>query len=299
MQVFGNAMDNGVKLELNFEVCKIEKENDLFTIYSSNNQKVEGKFVINCAGIYSDKMANLVGDTSFNIVPRRGEYILLDKECGKIVNSTIFRVPTKLGKGILITNTTDGNLLLGPTAENIDDKEDLETTKDGLDKVISEAKERIENLPLNKTITSFTGLRAVGSTGDFIINSNIKNFINVAGIESPGLSASPAIAIYVKDMLKEIGLDLKEKEDFNPNYYALSSLFNDMNEEEKNEIIKKNPKYGKIVCRCEGVTEGQIIDAICQNPKATNIDAVKRRTRATLRKMSRRFLYPCYYRNFS
>ena len=222
----------------------------------------------------------MVGDDSFTVHARRGEYVLLDRECGEIAKHTIFRVPSKMGKGILVSPTVDGNLLLGPTSEDIDDKDDKQVTRHGLDKVIKEAGENLSvRVPINRSITSFCGLRAVGSTGDFIINSNVTNFINVAGIESPGLSSAPAIAEYVADMLSNMGLELIENKDFNP-IRAPKHAFREATLEEKNEYIKKDSSYGRIICRCETVSEGEILDAIRSNPPALTIDAVKRRTRS-------------------
>ena len=203
----GNAMDNGAELKLCFEVESIEK-NDAGYVIHSHDGVVETKTVINCAGLFSDEIAKMIGDESVSIHPRRGEYILLDQECGQLVSHTIFRTPSKMGKGILISPTVDGNLLLGPTAVDITDKEDKSTTQSGFAHVIREAKENVEGIPFNKTITSFCGLRAVGNTGDFIITSPQKGFIHAAGIESPGLSVSPAIAEHIVNMLREQGVSL-------------------------------------------------------------------------------------------
>ena len=208
----GNAMDNGAELRTNFEVINIEKNNGVYNIFSEN-EEIQAKYVINCSGINSDKIANMIGDKSFSIHPRKGEYILLDKECGNLIKSTIFRTPTKMGKGILTTPTVDGNLLLGPTSEDIEDRDNKETTDEGIKKVIEGAEKNIKSVPSSKVITSFTGLRAVGNTGDFIINIK-DNFINVAGIESPGLSASPAIAEYVVNLIRETGFNLDKKENY-------------------------------------------------------------------------------------
>ena len=229
----------------------------------------------------ADEIAKMVGDDSFSIHPRRGEYILLDKECGDTVSCTIFRTPSKMGKGILVTPTVHGNLLLGPTAFDMEDKEDKDTTAEGFANILGNTHETVSAVALNKTITSFCGLRSVGSTGDFIINSPKKGFINAAGIESPGLTSAPAIAEYIADMLKADGMDLEADPEFNPirkSYHA----FAEASQEEKNEIIKENPSYGKIICRCEGVTEGEILDAIHRNPKPHDLDGVKRRTRAQM-----------------
>ena len=276
----GNAMDNGVELKRNFEVVGINETSNGYTI-KSQNDSVEARFVINCAGIYSDKIAKFIGDNSFNVHARRGEYILLDKECGNMVSHTIFRTPTKMGKGILVSPTVDGNLLLGPTSVDIENKENKATTQEGIDEVIQKARENLNAVPLSKTITSFCGLRAVGSTGDFIINSPKKQFINAAGIESPGLSASPAIAEYIIELLIEQGLKLVKNQGYNP-IRESSHTFTEATIDKKNEMIKENSAYGRVVCRCEGVTEGEIIDAIRRNPGARDLDGVKRRTRAQM-----------------
>ncbi len=275
----GNAMDNGADLLLNFPVDSIVRNGEVYEI-SSKNETVCAKHVINAAGLYSEEIAKMVGDDSFNVHARRGEYILLDRECGDIAKHTIFRVPSKMGKGILVSPTVDGNLLLGPTSEDIENKDDKQVTRHGLDKVIKEAGENLSvRVPINKSITSFCGLRAVGSTGDFIINSNVKNVINVAGIESPGLSSAPAIAEYVADMLGNMGLELIPNENFNP-IRAPKHAFRDASLDEKNEYIKRDSAYGRIICRCETVSEGEILDAIRSNPPALTVDAVKRRTRS-------------------
>lgn len=276
----GNAMDNGADLELNFGVEKIEDKGDYYLI-TSGEKTVEAKYIVNAAGLYSDEVASMVGDNSFKVHPRRGEYILLDKECGDLVKTTVFRTPSKMGKGILISPTVDGNLLTGPTSVDMEDKEDNSTHQEGFASIIREANENVNGIPFNKTITSFCGLRAAGDTGDFIINSNVKNFINVAGVESPGLSASPTIAEMVAKMLGKAGLELKENKNFNP-IRKPAHAFREASMEEKNKMIKENPAYGKIVCRCETVTEGEILDAIRTNPKPRDLDGVKRRTRAQM-----------------
>ena len=276
----GNAMDNGAELICNFPVTDIEKIDGGFMV-KSGEKSVSSRYVINCAGLFSDKIAAMVGDESFSVHPRRGEYILLDKECGGILNHTVFRTPSKMGKGILVSPTVDGNLLLGPTSVDIEDKDDKTTTAEGFQKIIKEANENVNGLDIRKTITSFCGLRAVGSTGDFIINSPVPHFINAAGIESPGLSASPAIAMYIESLLRELGLMLNEKSDYEPTRPAMHR-FREASIQEKNEIIKKDRAYGKIVCRCETVTEGEILEAIRRNPKPRDLDGVKRRTRAQM-----------------
>lgn len=286
----GNAMDNGAELKTNFNVEKITESNGNYEIYS-DKESVKAKCVINAAGVHSDEIAAMIGDVSFKITPRRGEYILLDKEVGSLIKHTIFRTPSKMGKGILLSPTVDGNLLTGPTAVNISDKENRETTPEGFAHIISEANENVKGVPFNKTITSFCGLRAVGDKGDFIITSPKKGFINLAGIESPGLSASPAIAEMVCGMLAEQGMTLRKKENYIPirkpmNYFKEASI------EEKNRIIKNDSSYGRIICRCEGITEGEILEAVRTNPKPSDLDGVKRRTRAQMGRCQGGFCTP-------
>ena len=286
----GNAMDNGAQLKLNFEVSKIERVEGRFKITSSSGDSVVAKYVINSAGLYSDKIAQLGGFSDFSVRPRRGEYVLLDRECGAHVSHTIFRCPSKMGKGVLVTPTVDGNLLLGPTAEDIEDKENTETTKAGLERVIALASEQVKNIPTRAVITQFTGLRATGSTGDFIININ-DGFINLGGIESPGLTSAPAIAEYVAELLIESGAELTVREDFNPHRRSMH-YFRDADIDTKNEIIAKKPEYAHVICRCETVTEGEILEAIRTNPKPTDVDGVKRRTRASMGRCQGGFCTP-------
>lgn len=286
----GNAMDNGADLKLDFAVNDIQ---DLGAYYkvSSLDESVEARYVINAAGLFSDAIAKMVGDDSFSIKPRRGEYILLDKECGSLVRNTIFRTPGKMGKGILVSPTVDGNLITGPTGVDIEDKLDKSTTAEGLAFVMQQSNENTTGVPFGKSITSFCGLRAVGSTGDFIINNAKPRFINVAGIESPGLSSAPAIAEMVVELLGNAGLALEKKADFNPIRPA-THAFREGTIEEKNEMIAKDPAYGHIICRCEGVSEGEILAAIRQNPRPRDLDGVKRRTRAQMGRCQGGFCSP-------
>ena len=286
----GNAMDNGVELRTGFEVSAIEHKDGGYVV-SSGEDSVFAKYVINCAGVYSDKIAAMAGACDFTITPRRGEYMLLDKESGGMVKATIFRTPTAMGKGILVTRTVDGNLLMGPTAVNIEDKEDVSTTEEGLESVRMQADDMVPGIPVRQVITSFCGLRSVGSTHDFIINQKKPGFINCAGIESPGLSSAPAIAEYVVDMLEGSGLALKEKKDYNPTRRPFN-WFKNLTPEEKDDVIRKEPAYGRIVCRCESVTEGEIRNALAMNPQPHDVDGVKRRTRAGMGRCQGGFCSP-------
>ena len=286
----GNAMDNGAELRTNFAVTSIADLGDTFEI-SSSNGSIRATYVINAAGLFADAIAHMVGDTSFTIHPRRGEYLLLDRECGGMVKQTLFRTPGKMGKGLLVTPTVDGNLLVGPTSVDQEDKTDKSTTLEGLSLIRAKSAENAEGVPFGKTITSFCGLRAVGSTGDFIINMPRERFVNVAGIESPGLSSSPAIAQYVVAMLKDAGMELAPNPDFDPIRPA-THAFREGTIEEKNAMIQKDPAYGRILCRCEGVSEGEILAAIRQNPRPRDLDGVKRRTRAQMGRCQGGFCSP-------
>ena len=282
----GNAMDNGAELKLNYNVKSIAKEDDGFVI----NDELKTKIVINAAGCHADEIARMVGDDSFTITPRRGEYVLLDREAGGTAKHTIFRCPSAMGKGVLVTPTVDGNLLLGPTAENIEDKEDKTTTLAGQAFVKKSGLEQVANVDLRKAITSFTGLRSVGSTGDFIITEPVKGFINAAGIESPGLSSAPAIALCLAEMVGK-DIELREDPSFDP-IRKPAHYFTEMSLEEKNEKIKEDPAFGHIICRCETVTEGEILEALRTNPKPTDLDGIKRRTRAQMGRCQGGFCSP-------
>lgn len=286
----GNAMDNGVELKRNFEVKSINKTENGYTI-ASEKELIEAKYIVNAAGLFADCIAKMVGDNSFEIHPRRGEYILLDKTCGSVVSHTIFRTPSKAGKGILVSPTVDGNLLTGPTSVDMEEKNDKTTTNEGFSKIIKEALEDVPSIPFNKSITSFCGLRAASDKNDFIINCPVERFINVAGIESPGLSSAPAIALYVAQLLLECGLKLNRKENYNPTRKPMH-YFREASIEEKNRIIKQNKAFGKIICRCETVTEGEILEAIKTNPRPYDLDGVKRRTRAQMGRCQGGFCMP-------
>ncbi len=292
LSAIGNAMDNGVELKNNFAVTKIE-HTDIFTLASQKGEILKGKYLINCAGCYSDKVAQLAGDCDFEIVPRAGEYLLIDKTEGDTVKHTIFQVPTPEGKGILVTPTVDGNLLTGPTAGVVETPEHDEITQKGVDTVIKLAAKSVPDVNFRQVITSFTGVRSSDKKGDFIIEASkkVEGLINVAAIDSPGLSSSVAIAGYVTELIGGIGVELKKKDNWNP-IRENTHAFREMSEEEKDAYIKKNPAYGKIICRCETISEGEILDAIRRNPKAPDMDGVKRRTRAGMGRCQGGFCSP-------
>ena len=274
-----NAVSNGGELKLRSEVKNIEKENDIFKITTTDGKVIEAKYVINAAGVHADEIHNLIAKESFKIIPRKGEYFVMDKTQGKLVNSTIFQSPSKLGKGILVTPTVHGNLLVGPDAQDIDDKEDKSTAAERLDYIRETSKSTTNKVNFRESIRNFAGLRATPDRGDFIVEEaeDVKNFIDVAGIKSPGLSSAPAIAEDVVKILNGCGLELKENKSFNPNREEI--VFMELSPEEKAEVIKKDPRYGKIICRCESITEGEIVNAIHRSFGSITLDGVKRRCR--------------------
>ncbi|MCR5041665.1 MAG: NAD(P)/FAD-dependent oxidoreductase [Clostridia bacterium] len=273
-----NAVKNGVDLKLGCKVTAIEATEDGFVVTTSTGA-FECSYIVNAAGVYADEIARMVGDDSFRIIPRRGEYYLLDRTVGSLVSRTIFQCPNKMGKGVLVTPTVDGNLLVGPTSVDLTEgREDVSTTLEGLDKVARLGGRSVPKASVRDAITSFAGVRAHPDSNDFIIGVSEANprFINAAGIESPGLSAAPAIAERVTEIVEEL-TGAQKNESFDPVREPVFR-FRHATDAERAEAIEKNPAYGRIVCRCESVTEGEIIDAI--KAGATDIDGVKRRTRA-------------------
>ena len=274
-----NAVVNGADFIRNFEVKKIGFDGNEFSVLNGENE-FKTKYIINAAGVYCDEIAALIGDTSIHTIPRKGEYMLCDKSVGHLAKHTIFQCPSKMGKGVLVTPTVDGNLLIGPSALDIEDKEDFATTAAALSGILETAKKSVPSLTTREVITSFAGLRAHCTRDDFIIEPSEKNsrFINVAGIESPGLSSAPAIAEYVRDIILK-SASFEEKADFNP-VREEPVRFRHMTNEERKALIEKNPAYGQIICRCETITEGEILDAIHAPAGARDVDVVKRITRA-------------------
>jgi len=278
IEAVGNAMDNGAQLFRNFDVCRIEDHKDFYTVISADGKRIEAEYVINCAGLFSDKIAAMAGDDSFKIIPRAGEYMLLDKDAGDLTDMTIFKVPDAMGKGVLAIKTVDGNILLGPTSIDRECKEDTAVTDFGLDFIRKKEDMFFDKVPYDKVIAQFAGLRAHGDKGDFIINMPKDRFVNAAGIESPGLTSAPAIAVMIEKMLLESGFKANVKENFNPERRR-PKPFRECTTEEKNRLIAENPDYGQIVCRCEEITKGEIIDSIRRTPGAVDADGIKRRTR--------------------
>lgn len=288
-----NACENGAQFYFNTEVEKVEMLGAGYRIYVRNCGKVknfEAKVVVNAAGVYADEIHNMVGDEKLKIVPRRGEYFLLDKSAGGHVSSTIFALPGIYGKGVLVTPTVHGNLLVGPTAIDSDNKEGTMTTAEGLDFVRKESGRTVKDIPLHKVITSFAGLRANEKSHDFVIGEVKPGFIDCAGIASPGLSSCPAIGEMVAAMAAE-KYGFRKKENFTACRRGILRP-GSMTDEERNRLIKENPDYGQIVCRCEMITEGEVRDAIRRPLGARSMDGIKRRTRAGMGRCQSGFCSP-------
>lgn len=275
-----NAAENGVEILLNSPVTGITKNDSGFTV-KAGEREITTKYIVNCAGLYSDEINNMVNDPYFKIKPQKGEYNLFDKSVGNFLNTVVFQTPSKAGKGVVALPTVHGNFLIGPTSEPVDSPAELQTTLSGLEFLRDKGRNVVPNFPFNTVITSFTGLRAKVDHGDFIIEESkqSKGFINVAAIDSPGLTAAPAIAVEVVNILWGIAGGFEENKNFNPIRRPVIH-FMDLSDSEKSELIRKDPRYGRIICRCESITEGEIVDIINRKAGATNLDAVKRRARA-------------------
>lgn len=292
-----NACTNGVAFFLNTQVTSIQKAAEGYTIETlhtdtNTTETFDAKVVINAAGVYSDELNNMVSERKLHITARKGEYCLLDKDAGNHVTHTIFQLPSKMGKGVLVSPTVHGNLLVGPTALDVEDKEAVNTTQAGLDSLSKTASLSVKNVPMRQVITSFAGLRAHEDGNDFVIGEaeDAKGFINAAGIESPGLSSAPAIGEMVAGIARDI-LSLIEKSDFISTRKGILRP-ETLSMEERNQLIAEHPEYGNIICRCEMITEGEIMDAIHRPLGARSLDGVKRRTRAGMGRCQAGFCSP-------
>ena len=292
-----NACTNGVSFFLNTKVTFIEKTEDGYRIHTvhtdtSEEELFEAKLIVNAAGVYADTLNNMVSEHKLHITARKGEYVLLDKSAGSHVSHTVFQLPSAMGKGVLVTPTIHGNLLVGPTAVDVEDKEAVNTTAEGLASLSATCARSVKNVPLRQVITSFAGLRAHEDGDDFVIGEapDAKGFLNVAGIESPGLSSAPAIAELVRKMVTDI-----LHPDSDPDFVGTRKGIlhpDSLSMEERNELIRKHPEYGNIICRCEMITEGEIMDAIHRPLGARSLDGVKRRTRAGMGRCQAGFCSP-------
>ena len=287
-----NAFENGVDFRFNTEVEALRREEDGRWHIRTNNGEYLARCVVNAAGVYADIFHNMVSAKKLHITPRRGDYLLLDHETEGFVQHTIFQQPGKFGKGVLVAPTIHGNTLVGPTAIDVPDRENTATTQEGLDQVISRSAISVKNLPLRKVITSFAGLRAHEDGHDFVLGpvEDAQDFYDCAGIESPGLSSAPAIGEYIGGMVAE-RFCFDRKKEWKATRKGIVSPKN-LSFEERNELIRRNPAYGQIICRCENITEAEIIDAIRRPLGARSLDGVKRRVRAGMGRCQGGFCSP-------
>ncbi len=286
-----NAAANGVEFKFDTEVTGFGKKGENWIVKTTQGE-LETRYIVNAAGVYADVFHNMVSDRKIHITPRRGDYCLLDRATEGFVTHTIFQLPSKLGKGVLVTPTVHGNMLVGPTAIDIEQREGTNTTQEGIDELIRKAGTTVKGLPIHQVITSFAGLRAHEDRHEFIIGEveGAKGFIDCAGIESPGLSSAPAIGKMVAEIMKEL-----TNAEPNPDFVGTrKGILNPktLSKEERAALIKEKPEYGNIICRCEMISEGEIIDAINRPLGAKSLDGVKRRTRAGMGRCQSGFCSP-------
>ena len=284
-----NAARNGVEFQFDTAVISVEKAENGWKLHTENGD-VEAKVVVNAAGVHADELHNQVCEDKLTIIPRKGEYMLLDKSAGAHVSRTVFQLPGAYGKGVLVSPTVHGNLLVGPTAADSPERENTATTAQGLAEVGEKSALAVKGIPLRQVITSFTGVRAHEGGDDFVLGEKAEGFFDAAGIESPGLSSAPAIGEYLAGLIAE-KLDLPEKQDFDPIRKGVPKIAS-LPLEERRRKIEENPAYGAIVCRCEEISEGEILDAIHGTLGAKTLDGVKRRTRAGMGRCQSGFCSP-------
>ena len=273
-----NAAMNGVQFFRNHEVIKIKHTEYEFTVNTVGRNEFKTRNLINAAGLYSSQISRMLGLDYFDIMPRKGEYIIFDRNAIHL-NKILFPTPTKVSKGILVCPTMHGNTFVGPNAQNLNDPEDLSTSEAGLKEILEGGRRLVPNLPARSSIRNFAGLRAVPNTQDFIIdNTDVYGFINVGGILSPGLTSCFAIAEKVQEFLELLGVVLKVKENYNP-HRPKPEIFKEFSKEELDQKIKEDPAWGRIICRCEYIPEKEILNAIRSPVGATTVDGVKFRCR--------------------
>jgi glycerol-3-phosphate dehydrogenase len=287
-----NAQDNGVQLLTGFRVAEVRQAGGSFAIASADGRGVRARYAVNAAGLYADQVSALFGAEDFQIVPRKGEEFLLDRGARGLPGKVIFPVPTRVSKGILVIPTVEGTCMVGPTAVEIQDKEDLATSQANLETVFAAARRLVPALSERDIITSFSGLRPTLAGGDFLIqgSARVPGLVQVAGIQSPGLTAAPAVGEYVKDLLKKAGLALEEKPDWDPCLPAVPRI-RELTPFQVDELSRRDPAYGEVVCRCEGVSEAEIVAAVRRGHRT--LDGIKFYTRAQMGRCQGGF---CTYR---
>lgn len=279
IKLLENAVLNGAELVTNAKVEKVEKVENGYKVVLKDGREYEAKAIVNAAGLYADDINNMVSNKKIKITPRAGEYYLLDKVQGNLVNRVIFQCPTKVGKGVLVSPTAHGNLIVGPTATLTEDKDYVGNTLQGLDAIRAAATKSVKDINFRDNIKNFNGLRAEADSDDFIIGEveDAPYFFNIAGTKSPGLTSAPAIGKDVAEMVVEKLGNPAKKTEIKKNRPQIH--FMELSNEEKAEVIKKDPRYGRIICRCENITEGEIVDVIHRMVGAKTVDGIKKRCR--------------------
>ena len=286
-----NAAENGVRFQFLTQVLHISRESGGFQVITDQGN-LSCRYLVNAAGIYADTLHNQLCSEPLKIQPRRGEYVLLDQEVGDLVHCTIFQLPTALGKGVLVTPTAHGNLLVGPNAEDLEDREDTQTTAAGTAQIKQQALMSVPSVPYGKVITGFAGLRAHGDRGDFVLGEapDVPGFFEAAAIESPGLTSAPAIGEYLAGLIAEKS-GAEEKPDFKATRTGIPQVAK-LPPEERARLIAARPEYGNIICRCENISEGEILDAIHRPLGARSMDGIKRRVRQGMGRCQAGFCTP-------
>jgi glycerol-3-phosphate dehydrogenase len=287
-----NAQANGVELRTGFKLARVQPQAGEFLLTADNGDLVRARYAVNCAGLYADEVSALFAAEAFTIVPRKGEEFLLDRNARGLPGKVIFPVPTRVSKGILVIPTVEGTCMIGPTAVEIEDKEDLATSQSNLEVVFAAARRLVPALSERDIITAFAGLRPTLKGGDFCIevSARVPRLVQVAGIQSPGLTASPAVAEHVKDLLKKAGLKLEEKPDWDP-YLNEVPRVRELAPFQVDQLTREDPAYGEVVCRCESVSEAEIVAAIRRGHHT--LDGIKFYTRAQMGRCQGGF---CTYR---
>ncbi len=278
IKLLENAAENGVDIQTDSKVLDIKKLKNGYLI-KLEDREILTKTIINASGVFADELNSMVSNDKFKIIPRKGEYFLLDKVQGILTSSVIFQCPTALGKGVLVAQTIHGNLITGPTALDIDDKEDVSNTIIEMDNIKKQAIKSIPEINFRDNIRNFAGLRAESDRGDFIIGEapDAEGFFNIAGTKSPGLSSAPAIALDIASQVLNRLENITKKEVFKQNRPQIH--FMELSPEEKAKVIAKDPRYGRIICRCENITEGEIVDVVHRMVGAKTVDGIKKRCR--------------------
>lgn len=276
-----NAYQNGARFLLNAEVTDILTENGKVKGAKTKAGDIECEYIVNAAGLHCDDIAGMVGKADYRVTPRKGQFFILDKNTSCKVNRIVLPIPTKVTKGKLMCPTIHGNMLVGPTAEDLLDKDDKSTNVEGLDSIAADVRKLIPGVRLNDTITQYAGLRAQRNPEGLHVDTyeDLYGYVNLSGVRSTGLTASASLGVYVSQVLLQMGMPGEFKTDFDPVRKGVPSL-HECTLEERETLIRENPLYGRVICRCEGITEGEIVDVIHSPIPARSVDAVKRRLRA-------------------